>query len=315
MRLAYTRLPLIILAFLCLNNYTASAGEPVFNLNGGNVCQGAIVEVDITSADFIEIIGFQFTAGWNPLVIEINEVININPIIDDIVFGTIDPANSALTVSWFDNDIIGKTIADDEVLFTISYNVVGDNAAVSMLTFLDQPTPSEVYGMASGQVVVITGIWNEGMIMIDQPELALVEVTNDINMAGVGAVDITMNNGMAPYVFAWDSGQTTEDLVNVPIGIYNCTVTDDKNCVTEIGPFTVDNTVGNREIEGLINIQLYPNPTDGRLNLSAQLENPQNVEVNIFNILGTKVYVEQIESANIELDLDLSDLASGSYIV
>jgi type IX secretion system substrate protein/cohesin domain-containing protein len=315
MRLAYTRLPLIILAFLCMNSYTSFAAEPVFNFNGGSVCKDATVEVDVTLADFTDMISFQFTVGWDKTVLQIDEVTYINPVITDIVFGDIGNENEVLTLSWFDNDITGKSIADDEVLFTLLFNVVGDNSTVSMLTFQDDPTPREVITMDNGDFTSVDGIWNDDVIIVAQPELAQVEVTDDVNMGNVGAVNITMTNGTAPYTYVWDNGQTTEDLANVPVGTYNCTVTDAKNCVTEVGPFTVDNTLGANEIEGLINIQLYPNPTNGKINLIAQLENSQEMELNIFNILGNKVYFEQIESANIELDLDLSDLPIGNYIV
>ena len=316
MRKVSTKLPLIILAFLCFNNYNASAAEPVFNLNGGSICEDATVEVDITVADVSDLISFQFTVGWDPLVMQIDDVTYKHPIIaNDVFFGAFTSESEVLTVSWFDNELTGKNIDDDEILFTMTFSAVGDNSALTTLTFLDDPTMREVSVLESSEITLTDGIWNDDMVMIAQPELGSVEITDDVNMSGVGAVDVTMTTGTAPYVYAWESGQTTEDLVDVPMGSYNCTVTDDKGCVTEIGPFTVDNTVGIYDIDGLTNVQLFPNPTSGRFNLSAQLENPQDLDIIIYNILGDKVFFEQTESANIDLDLDLSDLATGNYIV
>ena len=173
----------------------------------------------------------------------------------------------------------------------------------------------EVSALENGNIEIVTGSWNNDMVMVDQPELGAVEITDDINMTGVGAVDITISNGTAPYVFAWESGQTTEDLVDVPMGSYVCSVTDNKGCVTEIGPFEVGNVVGTKEIEGLERVNIYPNPSRGLVNLSAQLTDAQLIEINVYSIFGQKVYFDQVESAIIEQELDLSDLASGSYII
>lgn len=49
-----------------------------------------------------------------------------------------------------------------------------------------------------------------------------------------GAVNITMTGGEAPYKFNWNSGQTTEDLVNVPAADYTLTVTDAIGCKSVI---------------------------------------------------------------------------------
>ncbi|MFT4986826.1 MAG: hypothetical protein ACI81Y_002700 [Glaciecola sp.] len=69
---------------------------------------------------------------------------------------------------------------------------------------------------------------------------------------------------------------------------------------------------GMEENEGFNNISVYPNPTDGRVNL--ELKNDlTNVTVEVFNILGNRVHYKHIDGGlNHSFDLDVE---SGIYLV
>jgi gliding motility-associated-like protein len=47
-----------------------------------------------------------------------------------------------------------------------------------------------------------------------------------------GAIDIDVLFGSFPFNYLWSNGATTQDITNVPAGIYLLTVTDDNGCIT-----------------------------------------------------------------------------------
>lgn len=306
----------LVLLMLCSFSFTASAQDPTFNINGKDICENQPVEIDITVANFEELLGFQFTVGWNPTIIQIDSITNINAAVSDIQFGVISQENNHVSTSWFNNALEVVSIDDDEVLFTIVFSGVGEDGTFSTLNFIDSPAMLEAIKYdENNDVITVTAEGNNSILMVTEPSLMDVEVTNDVNMSGVGSIDISITGGTAPYDFAWESGETTEDISDVTMGDYTCVITDAKGCVETVGPFTVDNVVGVNEIEGLINVQLSPNPNTGIFNLQANFEASQTVDINIYNVFGQKVYTEFIESANIASDIDVSDLANGTYIV
>jgi len=54
-----------------------------------------------------------------------------------------------------------------------------------------------------------------------------VEVNNSDCNSSNGSISITMVScGIAPYTYSWSTGETTPDLVEIPVGVYTVTVTD-----------------------------------------------------------------------------------------
>lgn len=58
----------------------------------------------------------------------------------------------------------------------------------------------------------------------------------------------------------------------------------------------------------------YPNPSDGIVNLELSLKEPQLVRVNVFNMAGRVLLLEEFPSSE-RSQIDIGSIASGEYIL
>lgn len=299
-----------------ITNGTAVDEAPSFYLNGKDVCVDEIFTVPVTVSDFAMITSFQFTIGWDNSLMNFDTISYTSPALGStLLFNDMSANNGVLTVSWYDIDVAGVTLDDFMEIFQIKFTAVTDNQTSIDVTFENEPTMKEVSGFVGNDIIVIDAVYIEGEVNIDQQELDSYEVINDVNNSNVGAVNITVKNGTTPYQYMWSNDSETQNISDVGVGNYWVTVTDSKGCVTTFGEFTVDNTVNINEISSLESISLYPNPANNQLHVNAVFENIEALDITIFNILGERVYTDQMEVANLDMDIDVSKLSDGTYFL
>jgi gliding motility-associated-like protein len=73
---------------------------------------------------------------------------------------------------------------------------------------------------------------------ISEPSSPIVATLNPtaVNCFGqsTGTIDLTVSGGTPIYTYLWSNGNNSQDLVNVPSGIYNVVITDAQNCNLQI---------------------------------------------------------------------------------
>lgn len=111
---------------------------------------------------------------------------------------------------------------------------------------------------------------------------------------GSATISPVGNNGNVTYL--WSTGDTTATVVNLLPGTYTVTITDTAGCVY-VDSVTVNFGTAVVEIAENGFAGLYPNPSNGTVQLSLNFEKATDVQVVIYNVLGETVYAKTISGA------------------
>lgn len=125
------------------------------------------------------------------------------------------------------------------------------------------------------------------------------------------------------FYIDWDDIENTQSLTTlryVPLseGGYTFRVLVQSGVCSQVysGEKTVQvNNVSLTEVKDNAKIYITPNPTDGKINIVTENTEVQNVTITINNMNATKVYSDNLTLYQGVNPLDLSFLASGSYLI
>ncbi len=143
-------------------------------------------------------------------------------------------------------------------------------------------------------------------VTITQPTvISIAKSSTPDNGSSNGTAKVTVSGGVGPYTYLWSPGGSTIDsIMNEMHGTYCCTVHDahgcfDSVCVDIAGPAGVDNISSNTEA-----VTIYPNPNNGNFQLKmANGLQIANSQIEIYNMLGEKVYTKNVNAANTQVEL------------
>jgi hypothetical protein len=91
------------------------------------------------------------------------------------------------------------------------------------------------------------------------------------------------------------------------------TITDSNLC-TKTDTFTVSFTNSIANISPVNNLQVYPNPTVGEINVAINMSAASDIYLSLHSITGTEVYSSKfVQIKNRVLNLPMNDLAAGIY--
>lgn len=97
-------------------------------------------------------------------------------------------------------------------------------------------------------------------------------------------------------------------------GNYNCAVTDTNGCSISVGINIVLN-VGLNSMSSDNSISVYPNPTTDKLVIKGLNNSREAAIMNLYNVIGEKLYSKELSEAKSEVTIDVANLAAGTYFV
>ena len=283
--------------------------------------------------------GFPFITGFNnntSLVMEVNLWTGNDDFIYDLpLYGTIG-AEDSLSFDYKITDFgtggldatslgVGTKI---ELQASINCSTYQNLYSINILTHvpsIDMKNIKVGLGAYAGKAVKFRfkGTWTAGDFYFDLDNVNLNACAADMQLTPTvtpstngqnGAATVNVGLGNPPYTFKWSNGAETQTITGLAVGAYIVTVTDVLGCTDEL---TVNVGVTDvKDIDGLTSLKLQPNPTSGSAMLNATFDRPVDVNVEIIDLLGRRVWETSASYANsISEQIDLGSFPDGLYLI
>lgn len=124
--------------------------------------------------------------------------------------------------------------------------------------------------------------------------------------------------GITGYDFMWSNGDTTETITVDTSMMYSLTISDGNGCsVTDSVYVTITPCPGFEDPPALENVVVFPNPTEGVLQISAMRQDAGGVEVSLNSITGAVYSVEhhEMHAGKSLIEMNISELPNGIYFL
>jgi hypothetical protein len=126
----------------------------------------------------------------------------------------------------------------------------------------------------------------------------------------------TLDAGAGYSAYLWQDNSTGQWFDVTQNGLHWVMVTDANGCSGIDSVYMVTNVSTNDIFSERGKISIFPNPVQDILNVEVEMDTEKKVLLEIYSVVNTLVYREELMPAKpIRTEVDVNDLASGSYIV
>ncbi|MCB0644055.1 MAG: hypothetical protein KDC44_20560, partial [Phaeodactylibacter sp.] len=118
-----------------------------------SICPGDDFCLDLTVANFDDLVKTNYSSNWNPNVIDLTSITNLTTDLFNFNMTNINQAgasNGFITVTWNDPTCFGSTLNDAEVLMTLCFTSVGGGGVNTTVSVTGAPEPVLITDLCVG---------------------------------------------------------------------------------------------------------------------------------------------------------------------
>jgi len=274
--------------------------NPVVAVNSGSICAGNSFTMNPTGA---------LSYSYSSASAIVTPIVNSNyTVTGSDQYGCIGIAVSHITVQSLPNIIVNSGSICAGQVFTmnpngaLSYTYSSGSSTVN-------PTANSVY--------IITGINGNGCVNTATSSVTvnpLPSVSISASQSLICGPQTVTFSAFGANTYSWNVFQTTQPITFIPVSTTTIIVWgNDMNGCVNSASFTivVSNCTNLNEFENQLNLNLYPNPTNGKLFISTSDNEPLYLEI---SDLAGKIIVSGLLD-DTEKELDLTRYDSGIYLI
>ncbi|MBN4051888.1 T9SS type A sorting domain-containing protein, partial [Cytophagaceae bacterium AH-315-L13] len=133
--------------------------------------------------------------------------------------------------------------------------------------------------------------------------------------AGDGTATVTPVGGTGPYTYQWSTGGNTSSITGLSAGVYSVIVTDASSCLsTAAVSIGVGGAIDN--ITNGLNVEVFPNPSDGVVNIKINSSNINDVSIEIYDVIGNRILTfNDAKYKDGIIQFDLNNYSEGVYLI
>lgn len=249
---------------------------------------------------------------------------NISDLLDGNYVLTVTDANACSTTATAQLQI-GEGLDIEVAMENVSCNG-GENGTIDLTVtngiapytyeWLSGETTESISNLSAGVYTVLvtdaTGCNSPSSITILEPIALTIDL--DVVHGDHPSITASVDGGIAPYTYLWSTGETTDQIQDLAAGEYTLTIVDSNGCEM-VATAMIDESVAVSDLVGLSDLIIYPNPATDMVNVDAVFETSEPIELSLFDVVGRRVFYENKVAQQLNLQINVKDLASGTYFI
>jgi len=203
---------------------------------GDQVC------VEMTTSNFVDVAGLQYTHSFDESVLSFNEVQVSNAIsISSGNFGVLQAGNGTVQFSWVSLNVTNVSLPDNTLLYSLCFDVIGQPTESSTISLTGEQTAIEALTLDGFDPVEININGVSGKVSVGVPTdndpyfASTCSTAASCGGTSSGSATITVEGGIAPYSYVWIGPNgyvnTVQNVNDLPAGLYTCEATDSDGSV------------------------------------------------------------------------------------